>query len=236
MDGTEDLLKAHFRWKRDGGWFLKRVGILWSVISFGLTVPAQIILEGQVTLPAPKSAAASAARYQQKAGTVEPPEPPAAVVFLETSGSNGSATGTQAYRVEQKGYQFGPGLLPIPKGAAVEFPNRDDDYHHVFSYSKTKEFDIGRYRKTEQPPPVKFDKPGVVKIGCEIHDHMRGTILVLDTPYFVKTDSQGKYKLTIETLPPGQYVLKAWINERTLREQKLEIKGPGSMMVNFPGH
>lgn len=236
MDGTEDLRKAQSRWKHGGGGFLKRVVILGFVISFCLAGQAQITLEGQVTLPAPKGAAASAARYQQKAGTVEPPEPPAAVVFLETSKSNGPPTVARAYRVEQKGYQFGPGLLPIPKGAAVEFPNRDDDYHHVFSYSKTKEFDIGRYRKTEQPPPVKFDKPGVVKIGCEIHDHMRGTILVLDTPYFVKTDSQGKYKLTIEALPPGHYVLKAWINERTLREQKLEIKGPGSMVVNFPGH
>ena len=236
MDGTEDLLNAHFRWKSDGSGFLKRVVTLGAVISGCLAVQAQITLEGQVTLPAPKSAAGTAARYQQKAGAVEPPEPPAAVVFLEAAGATEPVAGTQAYRVEQKGYQFGPGLLPIPKGAAVEFPNRDDDYHHVFSYSKTKEFDIGRYRKTEQPPPVKFDKPGVVKIGCEIHDHMRAIILVLDTPYFVKTDSQGKYKLSIDALPPGSYLLKAWINERTLREQKLEIKGPGSLVVNFPGN
>jgi plastocyanin len=196
-----------------------------------LRAQGQTIIEGHVTMPPPKPATAALSRYQQKSGTVELPEPAVAVVFL--AGSFPASAQPMA-ELGQKGYQFVHGLLPIRKGTAVAFPNLDDDYHHVFSYSKTKEFDIGRYRKTERPPPVVFDKEGVVKIGCEIHDHMRAVILVLDTPHFTRSDATGKYRLVLESVPDGQYVLKAWLNEKTVREQKVEVKTGTTSTVNFP--
>jgi hypothetical protein len=107
------------------------------------------------------------------------------------------------------------------RGETVEFPNRDDTYHSVFSYSKTKRFDLGRYRKGEEPASIVFDKPGVVKLFCEIHEHMRATVLVLDTPYFAKTDGDGSFR--IESVPPGRYRLTAWVEEERALVREIDV-------------
>ncbi len=132
----------------------------------------------------------------------------------------------------QKGMTFAPDLVAILVGGMVEFPNLDDTYHNVFSYSKTKRFDLGRYRKDEKPASVLFDKPGAITVHCDIHERMRGTVLVLETPYFVKTDSQGRYRL--EHLPPGNYTLKAWVTERETRTRPVELKNGSVLHVDFP--
>lgn len=206
------------------------VGVL--TVSIALAGFADTVIEGKVTLPPQKINTAALARYKLKSGQVNLPEPPAAVVFLDGTfeGSNSPAT----LEVVQKGYQFFPGVIPVLKGSAIEFPNHDDDYHHVFSYSKTKEFDLGRYRKDEKPPPIVFPNAGVVKVGCEIHDHMRTIVLVLDTPHFTKTDTNGIYRLVLKGIPDGKYTLKAWVNERTTYQREIEVKGDSSITANFP--
>ena len=84
----------------------------------------------------------------------------------------------------------------------MEFPNLDDTYHNIFSYSPAKRFDLGRYPPNEKPTPSQiFDRAGLVTLRCDIHEHMRGLILVLDTPYFTITDPDGHYRLT--KLPAG---------------------------------
>jgi hypothetical protein len=115
----------------------------------------------------------------------------------------------------------------------VEFPNQDDIYHNVFSYSKAKRFDLGRYLKDEKPAAQRFDKAGVVKLYCEIHSHMRATILVLDTPYFQKTDTNGTFRLT--GLPAGKFTLKAWADEKNVWEKPVELKDGETLKLNFPG-
>lgn len=193
---------------------------------------ADATIEGVVQLPKATPSASSPARYQNKIqGEVGPPDPPAAVVYLEGNFPASPATNPPSVRMEQKRFQFAPGVLPIQKGTSVEFPNLDDAYHNVFSYSKTKRFDLGRYRKDEKPAALVFDKPGVVKLYCEIHEHMRGVILVLDTPYFVKTDATGKYRL--EHLPAGRYMLKAWLDEKTILERPVELKDGEVAKVEF---
>jgi hypothetical protein len=132
----------------------------------------------------------------------------------------------------QKNILFAPDLIAVHVGTAVEFPNLDDTYHNVFSYSKAKRFDLGRYRKNEKPGTVIFDMPGVVTVHCEIHDRMRGTILVLETPYFQKTDSSGHYRL--EHLPAGRFVLKAWINQADVRERSVDLKSGATLQADFP--
>jgi plastocyanin len=162
-----------------------------------------------------------------------PINPPAAVVYLEgdfrSQQTNSSKT---TAHMAQKNIAFAPDLLPVLVGTAVEFPNMDDTYHNVFSYSKIKRFDLGRYRKDEKPTAVVFDKPGVVTTHCEIHERMRGTILVLDTPYFHKTDTAGRYRL--EHLPAGKYVLKAWVAGDDIRERPVELKAGMTLRVDFP--
>ncbi len=114
----------------------------------------------------------------------------------------------------------------------MAFPNGDDFYHNVFSYSKPKRFDLGRYRKDDRPPPViVFDKPGVVKLFCEIHQHMRGVVLVLDTPYFTCTQTNGEYRL--ENLPAGHYVLKAWVDEKHEYEKPVSLQPGTPLRVDF---
>ena len=97
----------------------------------------------------------------------------------------------------------------------------DEEFHNVFSYSKPRRFDLGRFRKDEKSPNVVFDKPGLVKIYCEIHQHMRCRLLVLDTPWFVLTDGQGRFKIT--GIPAGEYQLKAMLPSEKIVQSTIII-------------
>jgi len=136
-------------------------------------------------------------------------------------------------QVAQKDLTFIPALLPVRVGTKVEFPSFDDTYHNIFSYSPAKRFDLGRYRPDERPVPSQvFDKPGLVTLRCDIHEHMRGLILVLNTPYFVMTDTAGHFRLS--GLPTGHYTLKAWIDSSTTREKPVDLKDGQTLQVDFP--
>ena len=111
--------------------------------------------------------------------------------------------------------------------------HESDIGEHAYSLMPgARRFDLGRYRKEEKPAAVTFDTPGVIRLYCEIHDHMRGTILVLDTPYFTSTDHAGRYRLT--GLPAGRYVLKAWIDENDVRELPVELRDGAVTQADFP--
>ena len=198
------------------------------------SLDAQVVVEGTVTLPKPSFDRGLNQRYATAPDVaMAPTNPPAAVVYLEGDFKGQGNVPKSAAQVAQKNVAFAPDLLPVLVGTAVEFPNMDETYHNVFSYSKTKRFDLGRYRKDEKPSVVVFDKPGAVTIHCEIHERMRGTILVLETPYFLKTDTAGRYRL--EHLPPGNYVLKAWVAGDDVRQRPVELKTGMTLHVDFPG-
>ena len=136
-------------------------------------------------------------------------------------------------QVPQKGLAFLPALLAVQVGTKVEFPNLDDTYHNIFSFSPAKRFDLGRYRPDERPIPSQtFDAPGLVTLRCEIHEHMRGLILVLDTPHFVVTEPDGRYRLG--GLPAGRYTLKAWLDSKRILERPVELKSGATLRVDFP--
>ena len=194
---------------------------------------AEAIVEGRVNLP--KSHApppVMAKRYEIVTnGGVLATKPPLAVVYLD--GSFPTATSHSIKQVAQKDLAFLPPLLPVQIGTTVEFPNLDDTYHNIFSYSPAKRFDLGRYRPEERPiPSVVFDVAGLVTLRCDIHEHMRGLILVLNTPYFVITDESGRFRLS--GLPAGHYTLKAWIDSKTTREQPVELKSGATLHTDFP--
>jgi plastocyanin len=130
-----------------------------------------------------------------------------AVVFLQEPSPPPIAGEHAAAVVDQVEKTFVPGILPIMVGTYVRFPNHDQIQHHVYSFSPTKTFELPLY-KGEAAPAVLFDKVGVVKIGCNIHDWMSGIILVLPTPHFTVTDASGKYVL--ENVPEGNYTLVVW--------------------------
>ncbi len=198
-------------------------------------VNAQAVVEGTVALPPAVAVPASKPRYPVAAAyAVGPADAPAAVVWLEGDFPAPAAPKRPPVaELAQFHYQFAPGLLPVRRGSVVRFPNLDDEYHSVFSYSKAKRFDLGRYQKDEGPAELLFDQPGVVRLFCEIHDHMRGTIVVLDSPYFQKTDAAGRYRL--ENLPAGRGVLKAWRDDDTVLERPVELRDGARLRVDLPG-
>src|SRR5437762_14006774 len=174
---------------------------------------ASAVVEGRVELPKSHTAPVQAKRYEiVTKGGVLSTHPPLAVVYLDGAFPNLASLPTK--QVAQKDLTFVPALLPVPAGTKVIFPNLDDTYHNIFSFSPAKRFDLGRYRADETPiPSVVFDVPGLVTLRCDIHEHMRALILVLDTPYFAMSDSEGRFRLS--GLLAGHYTLKAWITSKT---------------------
>src|SRR5438309_3639677 len=197
-----------------------------------VTLFAGATVEGRVALPKSHSAPVQAKRYEiVTKGGVLSTQPPLAVVYLDGVFSEPDSLPTK--QVTQKDLTFIPALLPVRVGTKVEFPSLDDTYHNIFSYSPAKRFDLGRYRPDERPVPAQvFDKPGLVTLRCDIHEHMRGLILVLSTPYFAMTDTDGHFRLS--GLPAGHYTLKAWIDSRTTREKPVELRNGQTLRVDFP--
>src|SRR5437870_4115154 len=197
-----------------------------------ILVFAEASVEGRVELPKSHSAPVMAKRYEiVTSGGVLATQPPLAVVYLD--GSFPKRTAPPTKQVAQKDLAFLPSLLPVQIGTRVEFTNCDDTYHSIFSYSPAKRFDLGRYRPDERPIPSEvFDAPGLVTLRCDIHEHMRGLILVLNTPYFVTTDTDGRFRLS--GLPSGHYTLKAWIDSKTTRERPVELKSGETLHIDLP--
>jgi plastocyanin len=191
----------------------------------------QTAVEGRVALRQAHPAPIVTQRYEIISNHgVLATEPPLAVVYLDGSFPKSSSGRTK--QIAQKNLTFLPALLPVQVGTRVEFPNLDDTYHSIFSYSPAKRFDLGRYRSDERPIPSEvFDTAGLVTLRCDIHEHMRGLILVLNTPYFVVTEPDGRFRLS--GLPAGRYTLKAWIDSKTTRERPVELKRGETVHIDF---
>jgi plastocyanin len=109
--------------------------------------------------------------------------------------------------MDQQHMQFVPRILVVQTGTAVDFPNSDQIQHQVYSFSEPKRFKLSLYAGHKYPPIV-FDHPGLVTLGCNIHDGMIGYIYVTDSPFFGRSDSAGVVQL--HGLPAGNYTLTAW--------------------------
>ncbi len=116
-----------------------------------------------------------------------------------------AAPGTRA-EISQRQRTFDPGLLVVQTGTSVDFPNLDTVRHHVYSFSPAKTFELKLYNGRPSSP-VLFDRAGVVTLGCNIHDQMIGTVVVVDTPLFGRTDATGRVVLD---LPAGEHRLRTW--------------------------
>lgn len=128
------------------------------------------------------------------------------VVAVEVRGQPARASAGTSAQMGQRDKEFVPPLLVVQTGTAVHFPNFDTVRHHVYSFSATKRFELKLYVGTPVEP-VLFDKPGVAQLGCNIHDKMAATIVVVDTALFGRTDAQGQLRLD---LPAGQHRARLW--------------------------
>jgi plastocyanin len=145
-----------------------------------------------------------------------------------------SAPGATSDIVDQVNKEFVPSVKPVVAGTSISFPNKDNIRHHVYSFSEAKKFELPLYKGTPAKP-VLFDKPGVVKLGCNIHDWMLGYIYVSASPYFGKTDAHGA--VTIAQLPAGKFTVTAWHARLRGAEsgtaQQIELKHDAQLATKF---
>ena len=158
------------------------------------------------------------------------------VVYIEGKVGTNSAPATNVTsvtttRVAQQGAMFTPHVKPVMVGTTVEWPNRDEIYHNVFSMSDAKQFDLGLYKGEAPEKAQVFDKPGRVDVFCSIHANMHCIVLVLENPYFAATDERGRYAIT--NVPPGVYKLKAWHERLPADEREITVPTNGEVKVDF---
>ena len=156
----------------------------------------------------------------------------AVILAAPLDAKNAQRAKPPADAVDQVDKQFVPYVKPVFVGSKVQFPNSDNVRHQVYSFSPAKRFELPLYAGTDAPPVV-FDKPGVVVLGCNIHDWMVGYIYVSETPFFAKTQAAGT--ATIDDMPPGEYTVRVWHpsmehgEETTARRVILNADGPSTV-------
>jgi plastocyanin len=152
------------------------------------------------------------------------------VVYLEVA-PRGAFEETSARAVlDQRNETFVPYVLAITVGTTVDFPNSDATYHNVFSYSKAKRFDLGRYARGHSKS-VRFDRAGVVRVFCDIHSHMSAFILVFAHRYYAETDADGRYR--IPDVPAGTYTLATWHEGEVRQSRVVDVPATGSVDADF---
>ena len=172
-------------------------------------------IEGQVVVSRALTARRPRFRiYAEPGPGAVPPAPDSAdvderqniIVYIEQAPSGGAEL-TKGATLRQHNERFLPHVLPVVRGTTVAFPNDDPLFHNVFSLSRAKSFDLGRYPRGSARS-VTFDRTGIVQVFCHIHSDMSAVALVLDNPYFDVPDAEGRY--TIPRLPSGDYTVVAW--------------------------
>ena len=129
----------------------------------------------------------------------------AVVYALPVSG--GAPVRKAGREVVQRDRQFVPYVSAVQTGSLVQFPNKDNVKHHVYSFSPVKKFELPLYAGTPTEP-IRFDQSGLVTLGCNIHDWMIAYILVIPTPWSGVTNAAGAAQL--RDLPSGSYDVEVW--------------------------
>ncbi len=199
------------------------------------------VIRGKVDLPPapprverrPSVSALGASRETTEAvHRHDEPEPPVSVVYLERAPRAAFADLEERHaRLDQRDERFVPHVLAITVGSVVDFPNNDKTYHNVFSLSDVRSFDLGRYAAGHSKS-VRFDRPGIVRVFCDIHSHMSAFILVFAHRYFAVTDAEGRYH--IDNVPPGTYTVMMWNESWPSESRQVTVPDAGGEVeANF---
>jgi plastocyanin len=185
--------------------------LLAAAVAAGASRPAaqqSASVRGRVEIGIPASARRPATPYTRTIGgrpLAPPSERQHVVVYLKDA--QAQAVTPMKARILQRNETFLPRVVAVTVGSEVEFPNDDPIYHNVFSLSRVRQFNLGRYPSGETRSQ-RFDRPGIVKVFCDIHSHMSATVMVFDHPWFAIPDVDGSF--TLSGVPPGERQITAW--------------------------
>lgn len=152
------------------------------------------------------------------------------VIWLESQEENAKPPDTAALRISQHNLQFSPDFVVAVKGQKIEMPNDDNVAHNVYSFAGANQFNLGIYGKGEDRS-VTFENTGVVDIYCSLHPQMHARAFVVPTPYFVR--SLPGQSFTINDVPPGRYVLKAWHERSRMLSKTIVVSKTGTVTENL---
>jgi plastocyanin len=166
------------------------------------------------------------------ARTVRPtPDVRRGLVYLDTA-PRGAFDEPEPGRavMDQRNETFVPRLLAVTTGSVVEFPNSDRTYHNVFSLSRARRFDLGRYA-SGRSKSVRFDRPGVVRVFCDIHSHMSAFVVVFNHPFYRVTDGDGRYRL--DAVPAGTYTVVGWYEGEARVQRSVTVPAGGTVELDL---
>ncbi len=182
---------------------------------------------GLIGLPRPKSWVARGHAYNKDGSKVMHSDDPMAapnrnvIVSLHPMDFQPPLSPTREAAITQKDQTFLPCVLPVTVGSTVYFLNEDQFVHSIYSLT-LRNIAIGR-RPPGEVHPRKITKPGVIQLTCDIHTHMRGVILSLETPYFTRADADGRYR--IRGLPDGRYRMEVFHLDAGKRMVEVALSG-----------
>jgi plastocyanin len=151
-----------------------------------------------------------------------------AVVYIEGAVAGVGAPAPRTIEIAQKDSTFVPAAVIVPVGGTVAFPNQDPIFHSVFSSSQAKRLDLGRYPQGESKS-VLFDQPGVVKVYCNVHKHMRSAVVVVQNPFNAVVGADGRFRIT--NVPAGRHTLVIWHADHDPEEVQVTVPENGVARV-----
>ena len=187
------------------------------------------IIRGRLALPAGNGDDRRPALVEPR--TARQRQPRVGVVYLEVAPSAAfEAPVTARERMDQRNETFVPHVLAVRTGTIVDFPNSDRIYHNVFSLSPTRRFDLGRYA-VGRSKAVRFERPGVVRVFCDIHSHMSAFILVFSHRFFAVTQPDGDFQLP--PVPAGTYMLAGWYEGEVRANRQVVVRAGETVVVDL---
>ena len=188
-------------------------------------------VRGRVSIGIPVTAKRATSTYSRSVPTAAlAPESELRHVVVYVKDAPRTAVPPMRAEIHQRNENFVPRVVAVTVASTVEFPNDDPIYHNVFSLSRTKTFDLGRFPQGKSRGE-RFDKPGVVKVFCQIHSHMSATVMVFDHPWFAIPDEQGNFDLS--GVPPGTHQITAWHERLGDTTMSLRVEPGRAATIDF---